>query len=248
MDMNETNAAPRQNSVELLRVDNLTKRYGEENAISGVTFSVAPGEVVGIVGPNGAGKTTLLDALAGLIVTDSGNVVWLGDPLPTSRRKAALFYLPDGVKPYQDRFTIQVLTFFANVYRRSQPDIAATIASLELQPVLRKRVSALSKGYNRRLLLAIGLLTPQRVLLMDEPFDGFDLRQTRNIIEVLHKAAGEKRTFILAIHQLADAERVCNRFILLAAGQVRGIGSLPELRSQTGIPQGSLEEIFLALT
>ena len=114
--------------------------------------------------------------------------------------------------------------------------------------MLRKRVSALSKGYNRRLLLAIGLLTPHRMVLMDEPFDGFDLRQTRNIITVVRKAAGAGRTFILAIHQLADAERVCDRFILLAGGQVRGIGTLHELREQTGIPAGSLEEIFLALT
>jgi ABC-2 type transport system ATP-binding protein len=246
--MNETNVPPRQNSMELLRAVNLTKRYGEENAIAGVTFSAAAGEVLGIVGPNGAGKTTLLEALAGLIATDSGDVFWLGDALPPSRRKAAMFYLPDGVKPYQDRFTMEVLTFFANVYRRSAADVATTIASLELQPVLRKRVSALSKGYNRRLLLAIGLLTPQRVLIMDEPFDGFDLRQTRNIIEVIRNAAGRERTFILAIHQLGDAERVCDRFILLSGGQVRGIGSLPELRSQAGIPQESLEEIFLAIT
>lgn len=159
-----------------------------------------------------------------------------------------MFYLPDGVKPYQDRFTIDILTFFARVYGRSAADVASTIAALELQPALRKRVSALSKGFNRRLLLAIGLLTPQPVLLMDEPFDGFDLRQTRNIIDIVRKAAGSGRTFILAIHQLADAERVCDRFILLAGGQVRGIGSLRELRMQTGIPQGSLEEIFLALT
>jgi ABC-2 type transport system ATP-binding protein len=248
MAMNATNAAAWQNSTELLRANNLTKRYGEENAIVGVSFSATAGEVLGIVGPNGAGKTTLLEALAGLIGTDSGNIVWLGAPLPPSRRKAAMFYLPDGVRPYQDRFTIEVLTFFASVYRRSPAETAATIACLELQPVLRKRVSALSKGYNRRLLLAIGLLTPQQILLMDEPFDGFDLRQTRNIIEVIRKAAVGKRTFILAIHQLADAERVCNRFILLAAGRVRGIGSLAELRSQTGMPKGSLEEIFLALT
>jgi len=86
------------------------------------------------------------------------------------------------------------------------------------------------------------------MVLMDEPFDGFDLRQTRNIITVVRKAAGAGRTFILAIHQLADAERVCDRFILLAGGQVRGIGTLHELREQTGIPAGSLEEIFLALT
>jgi len=221
--------------MELLRAVNLGKRYGEEAAIAGVTFSAAPGEVLGIVGPNGAGKTTLLEAIAGLVAVDSGDVFWRGNALAPSRRKAAMFYLPDGVRPYQDRFTIEILKFFASVYRRSAADVASTIASLELQPVLRKRVSALSKGYNRRLLLAIGLLTPQQVLLLDEPFDGFDLRQTRNIIDVVRKAAGDGRTFILAIHQLADAARVCDRFILLAGGQVRGIGSLRELRMQTGV-------------
>jgi ABC-2 type transport system ATP-binding protein len=239
---------PRGVSMELLRVVDLSKHFGEEAAIAGVTFSAAAGEVLGIVGPNGAGKTTLLEATAGLVAADSGDVFWLGNTLPASRRKAAMFYLPDGVKPYQDRFSIDVLMFFAGVYRRSAADVASAIAALELQPVLRKRVSALSKGYNRRLLLAIGLLTPHPMLLMDEPFDGFDLRQTRNIVAVVRKAAATGRTFILAIHQLADAERVCDRFILLAGGQVRGIGSLRELRTQTGILQASLEETFLALT
>jgi ABC-2 type transport system ATP-binding protein len=246
--MSTPNSALDETPMDLLRAVHLAKRYGDELAIAGVTFSAAAGEVLGIVGPNGAGKTTLLEAMAGLVAADSGDVFWRGHTLAPSRRKAAMFYLPDGVRPYQDRFTIEILKFFASVYRRSAEDVASTIAALELQPVLRKRVSALSKGYNRRLLLAIGLLTPQRVLLMDEPFDGFDLRQTRNMIDVVRKAAGSGRTFILAIHQLADAERVCDRLILLAGGQVRGIGSLRELRMQAGIPKGSLEEIFLALT
>src|SRR5215471_19573556 len=121
-----------------LRVVDLAKHYGEEAAIAGVTFSAAAGEVLGIVGPNGAGKTTLLEATAGLVGADSGAVFWLGDALPPSRRKAAMFYLPDGVKPYQDRFAIEVLTFFASVYRRSVTDMAKAIATLELQPVLQK--------------------------------------------------------------------------------------------------------------
>jgi ABC-2 type transport system ATP-binding protein len=248
MTITHTNLARTESSAELLQAVNLTKRYGDEVAIARVTFSAAAGEVLGIVGPNGAGKTTLLEAVSGLISTDSGNVSWHGGELPPSDRKAAMFYLPDGVRLYQDRFAIEVLTFVAGVYRRTAEDIRTAIASVELQPVLRKRVSALSKGYNRRLLLAIGLLTPQRVLLMDEPFDGFDLRQTRHIIEVIRDAAGRGRTFILAIHQLADAERVCDRFLLLAGGQVRGIGSLPELRAQTSIPTAALEDVFLALT
>jgi ABC-2 type transport system ATP-binding protein len=246
--MMATNSVRDGNPVQVLRIANLAKHYDDEPAIADVTFSVIPGEVLGIVGPNGAGKTTLLETLAGLLAADSGTVLWRGRELPASRRKEALFYLPDGVRPYQDRFAADVVSFLASVYKRSEAEVAATIGSVGLAPALRKRVHALSKGYTRRLLLALGLLTPQDVLLMDEPFDGFDLRQTRNIVEVIRGEAAKGRTFILAIHQLADAERVCDRFILFAGGQVRGIGTLGELRGQTGIPAGSLEEIFLALT
>jgi ABC-2 type transport system ATP-binding protein len=117
-----------------------------------------------------------------------------------------------------------------------------------LTQVLHKRVRSLSKGYGRRVMLALGLLAPHRLLIMDEPFDGFDLRQTREISGVLRKEAVKGRTFALAIHQLLDAERVCDRFILLANGRVRGAGTLNELRARTGLTSGSLEDIFLALT
>jgi len=83
---------------------------------------------------------------------------------------------------------------------------------------------------------------------MDEPFDGFDLRQTRDIADVLRREAATGRTLALAIHQLADAERVCDRFILLADGRIRGAGTLNDLQVQTGLAEGSLEDIFLALT
>ena len=237
-----------ESSVPLLRVAHLTKRYGEERAIDCVTFSAAAGEVIGIIGPNGAGKTTLLETVVGLLSADSGEVLWCGEPLPARHRRQALFYLPDGVRPYRDEATSQVVSFFAGVYRRSKAETAATITSVGLRPVLHKRVHALSKGYNRRLLLALALLAPHPVLLMDEPFDGFDLRQTREIVGVLRDQAARGRTFILAVHQLVDAERVCDRLILLTDGRVRGSGTLDELRAQTSLTAGSLEDVFLALT
>jgi ABC-2 type transport system ATP-binding protein len=246
--MKAVNSANLGTPADTLQATDLTKRYGDEDVIRGITFAARPGEVLGIVGPNGAGKTTLLEILAGLTAADSGNVQWRGETLPASRRKRAMFYLPDGIRPYQDRFVLDVLNFFAGVYGRSAAEVSTVIASVELAPALRKRVCALSKGYNRRLLLALGLLTPQNVLLMDEPFDGFDLRQSRNIVQVLRKEATGGRALILAIHQLADAERVCDCFLLLAGGSVQGMGTLHQLRMQTGLLQGSLEEIFLALT
>ena len=232
----------------LLRVDGLTKRYGAELAIYDAAFAAFPGEILGIIGPNGAGKTTLMETVTGLVSADSGEVLWRGELLPVARRRNSLFYLPDGVRPYQDQVTADVVSFFAGVYRRSAAEVDAILSSVGLSSVLHKRVGALSKGYNRRLLLSLGLLTPHELLLMDEPFDGFDLRQTRNIIAVLRHHAERGRTFVLAIHQLADAERICDRFILLAGGQVRGSGTLEELRETTSLPSGSLEEIFLALT
>jgi ABC-2 type transport system ATP-binding protein len=235
-------------SAPSLRVTDLTKRYGGEPVVDRVTFCALAGEVVGIIGPNGAGKTTLLETVVGLLSADSGAVLSRGEVLSPPQRRDVLFYLPDGVRPYRDQTTSQVLSFLAGVYRRSKAETAATIASVGLGPVLHKRVHALSKGYNRRLLLALGLLAPHPILLMDEPFDGFDLRQTREIIEVLRAHAARGRTFILAIHQLADAERVCDRLILLAGGRVRGAGTLDELRARSARPAASLEDIFLALT
>lgn len=113
--------------------------------------------------------------------------------------------------------------------------------------MLGKPVSALSKGYQRRLLLALGLLAPQPLLAMDEPFDGLDLRQTREEMALLRQMAQGGRTLLLSIHQLTDAERVCDRFVLLSAGRVRGEGTLPELRTAAGLRAGGLEEVFLAL-
>src|SRR5258708_30658591 len=97
-------------------------------------------------------------------------------------------------------------------------------------------------------MLALALLTPNRLRRREEPFDGFDLRQTREIMNVLRDIARNGRTLVLAIHQLNDAARVCDRFVLLAEGRVRGVGTLAQLRAQAGKPAAGLEEGFLALT
>jgi ABC-2 type transport system ATP-binding protein len=231
-----------------MEVVSLAKHYGDQRALADISFPVHAGEVLGLIGPNGAGKTTLLEAIAGLLPLDGGEVLWRGARLPLPRRREVMFYLPDGLRPWDDQHVARVVALFATVYGRPDNSVAQTIHALGLAPILRKRVLALSKGYARRLMLALALLTPHPILLMDEPFDGFDLRQTRDIMRVLRDVAGRGRTLVLAIHQLLDAERVCDRFVLLADGQLRGVGTLDELRAQTGKASAGLEDVFLALT
>jgi ABC-2 type transport system ATP-binding protein len=232
----------------VLRIDSLTKHYGDQLALEHIGFSLHAGEVLGLIGPNGAGKTTLLESIAGLLPIDSGQIFFHGHPLPAQLRRDAIFYLPDDIRPYADQVVEHVLAFFANVYRRSANQISDVVATVGLGPVLGKRIRALSKGYNRRLIIALGFLTPHPILLMDEPFDGFDLRQTRDMMGVLRRVASGGRTLLLSIHQLRDAEQVCDRFVLLAGGRIRGVGTLPQLQTQTGQSAAHLEDIFLALT
>jgi ABC-type multidrug transport system ATPase subunit len=232
----------------VLQIASLTKYYGEQRALEDVAFSVHAGEVLGLIGPNGAGKTTLLEAIAGLLPADSGAIHFRDQLLPLRRRREVIFYLPDGVRPYADQTTEQVLAFFAGVYRRSTTEASEIVSMVGLRPMLAKRIHALSKGYNRRLIIALGFLTRHPILLMDEPFDGFDLRQTRDMMAVLRRVASGGRTLLLSIHQLRDAEQVCDRLALLADGRIRGVDTLEELRGQANRPGANLEDIFLALT
>jgi ABC-2 type transport system ATP-binding protein len=121
-----------------------------------------------------------------------------------------------------------------------------------LEPLLDATIGSLSKGQRKRALIAIGLLMPQPVLLADEPFDGLDLRQSREVAQTLRSYASAGRTMFLSIHQIRDAARVCDRFVLLSSGRARGEGTLQELAA-VAAARGSragddLEEVFLALT
>jgi ABC-2 type transport system ATP-binding protein len=127
------------------------------------------------------------------------------------------------------------------------------VSQLDLGQLLTQRIGTLSKGQRKRTLLAIGLLTAQPALLIDEPFEGLDLRQARDIAAALRMHAARGRTLFLSIHQISDAARFCDRFILLSGGRVCGEGTVAELaalasRRNAAKPNENLEEVFLALT
>ena len=237
----------------LFDVNGLCKRFGRIAALSDVSFQVRAGEVLGLIGPNGAGKSTLFECLGGVLPSDSGTVRAGGRPVGTRERPSLLFYVPAGIAPWPAQSVRWALDFTIGFFG-GQPALRdEVIDQLDLRPLLRQPVGTLSKGQRKRALLAIGLLTPQPALLIDEPFEGLDLRQARDIAAALRAHAARGRTLFLSIHQIGDAARFCDRFVLLSGGRVCGEGTVRELAALAAVRDGSrtyedLEEVFLALT
>src|SRR5215210_4463273 len=215
----------------IVRVHNLSKRYGSFVAVSDASFSINSGEVLGVIGPNGSGKTTLLEMLGGVLSPDSGTV-----ELTDGVARPALFYLPDGITPWAEQTVNWVLDFTIGFFGGRGDLRAQVVDRLTLGAFLRSPLSTLSKGQRKRTMLACGLLTRHPVLLADEPFDGLDLRQTREVTQYLKEVAATGRTLLVSIHQISEAERLCERFVLLSGGRVR---------AEAAIPAAQLEEVFL---
>jgi ABC-type multidrug transport system ATPase subunit len=237
----------------LFQARNLTKRYGRLTALSDVSFSVRPSEVLGLIGPNGSGKTTLFECLGGVLPLDDGSIVRDGRPLTDRERAATAFYLPDTIVPWPAQRVGWAIDFTLGFFRGRADLRDEVVERLDITPLLDATIGSLSKGQRKRALLAIGLLMPHPVLMADEPFDGLDLRQSRDVAETLRSYASSGRTMFLSIHQIRDAARVCDRFVLLSGGRSRGEGTLEELSklaaSSGGAPvSDDLEEVFLALT
>ena len=224
----------------MLSVRGIQKRFGRRVVLEDVSFSVRPGEILGLIGPNGAGKTTLFECLAGLLPIDSGAVT-------PADRKPILYYVPDGIRPWPDQTLQWTTEFFERLFRRPAGTAAGIVESLGLATLANSPLGWLSKGELKRALLALGLLTPQPILMLDEPFDGLDLRQMREAMALFRKESRAGRTLFLSVHELGHAAQVCDRLVLLSAGRVAGVGTLDELRARAGIA-GGIEEVFLALT
>jgi ABC-2 type transport system ATP-binding protein len=238
---------------EWLRVAGLSKHYGRLAALSDVGFSIRPGEILGLIGPNGSGKTTLFECMAGVLPPTAGRVLFDGHPITVRERSSLLFYLPDAVAPWPAQPVKWALDYTIGFFGGRSALLQDVIDNLGLTPLLEQPMGALSKGQRKRVMLAIGLLTRQPVLLADEPFDGLDLRQSREAAATLRAHASRGRTLFLSIHQISDASRICDRFVLLSDGRVCGEGTLKDLTAHAltrGFvrPRPDLEEVFLALT
>lgn len=235
----------------MLEVKNLKKRFGDFEAVKGVSFVVNEGEVLGFLGPNGAGKSTTMRMITGFLPPSAGTAVVNGhdiaaDPIAA---KADLGYLPESAPSYKAMTVRDYLAFVASVRRDRCPDVAkaveAAIAKAKLEGKANQTIETLSKGYRQRTCFAQAILHDPAVLIMDEPTDGLDPNQKQTVREMIKEMAAEK-AIVISTHILEEVDAVCTRALVIADGQIKADGTPAQLRAMD--PSGRLDVVFHNLT
>jgi len=220
----------------MIEVTDLSKSYGAVQALRGVSFKIAEGEIVGLLGPNGAGKTTILKILTGYLQPDTGTVIMDGLDVLTHTREvqARIGYLPENAPLYPDLNVQTYLKMMADI-RQIPPDeqlacISEAVHAVGVEVHLTRPIGKLSKGYRQRVGLAQAILHRPRILILDEPTLGLDPTQ---IIEIrkLIKRLSSQSTVLFSSHILPEVEVLCDRAIILMNGEIKADAHLSDLAS-----------------
>jgi ABC-2 type transport system ATP-binding protein len=221
-------------------VDGLRKRYGEVDALAGVSFRVEPGEIFGLLGPNGAGKTTAIGAIAGLIPPDGGSVRVMSFSAGSAEARVRLGIAPQEIALYEDLTALDNLSFFGGLYglkgRALSERIGAALEIVGLSERARSRVSAFSGGMKRRLNLAAALVHDPSVLLLDEPTAGVDPQSRAHLFDAVRALADRGKTVLYTTHYMEEAEKLCRRIAILDRGRMLAQGTLAELMASVKTP------------
>ncbi len=238
----------------MIRVVDYHKAYGQTIAVSGLSFDVPPGAVLGLVGPNGAGKTTTLRALAGIIRPTHGQLAIAGhdvvnDPIAAKRELA---YVPDDPKLF-DALTIwEHLEFIASAYRVADfaPKAQALLAQFDLVEKQKTMAQELSRGMRQKVAICCAYLHEPKAILFDEPLTGLDPYAIRTLKASISEHAAKGAAVMVSSHLLALVEDLCTHLLILNRGKSLFYGSLAEARTKYADLQGeaSLEEVFFRAT
>jgi ABC-2 type transport system ATP-binding protein len=238
-----------------LQFDTVWKRYGTVEALRGVSFDVAAGEIVGLLGPNGAGKSTAMKIAIGIVRPDAGSIRLLGQPMgpEATDLKRFLGYVPENPSLYEFLTASEYLDFLADMYGLSTEGRAERVQSflvgLELAGHENSMMSGFSQGMKQKVALIGALLHRPRLLVLDEPLNGLDPRSARLVKELLTTLARREGVGVLfSTHVLEIAEAICDRLVIVHQGSVVASGTVAALRGRAGLPGSGLEEVFLALT
>src|SRR5690554_3900341 len=223
--------------AESIVVENLHKRYGDFEALRGISFSIKPGEIVGFLGPNGAGKTTTMKILTCFMSASGGSARVAGYDVhkSSSEVRQRIGYLPENVPLYDEMIVFDYLRFVAELRgvekSRREERIRAVAELTGLHQVMGRTISELSKGYRQRVGLAQAIIHEPDVIVLDEPTTGLDPNQIIEIRDVI-KTIGQEKTIIFSTHILQEVTAVCDRIIIINRGQIVADGSLHELEER----------------
>jgi len=236
-----------------LRVEELGRTYDGARALSGLSFGVAAGEIVGLVGPNGAGKTTALRSIAGILPIQEGRVLVGGHDVAEEEvaAKRLLAWVPDDPQPFDSLTVEEHLEFTAALYGLAdwRPRADELLGSFELREKRAALGGELSRGMRQKLACAQAWLPRPRLILLDEPLSGLDPRGIRSARQAIRTLAEEGTAVLLSSHQLELIEALAHRILILDRGRRVFLGTLQEARATLSSSAGtSLEEIFLAVT
>lgn len=217
-----------------IKVENLTKVYGEQRAVDAVTFEAKKGEVLGFLGPNGAGKTTTMKMITCFIPQTAGSAEVCGFDTATQSMdvRRRIGYLPENNPLYKDMYIKEYLEFVAGLHnvsnKKSRVDEMIEITGLGLEK--KKQINALSKGYRQRVGLAQAMLHDPEVLILDEPTSGLDPNQ---IIEIrnLIKQLGREKTVIFSTHIMQEVQAICDRVLIINRGKIVADDSIDALQN-----------------
>jgi len=238
----------------VLEVEALAKDYDGLQAVSDLSFSVQPGEILGLVGPNGAGKTTTLRCLAGILPPAAGRVRVCGyelsvDPVEVKRRLA---FIADEPRLFDYLTVTEHLQFIARLYQVADAEARSQtlLTELELTDKTRALPGELSRGMKQKLAIACGLLHDPRVILFDEPLTGLDPVGIRRMKDSIARRAREGAAIIVSSHLLHLVEELCHRMLMIKAGRKVAHGTLAEIKAAAPQLQAdaSLEDVFLHVT
>ena len=222
-------------------IENLTKSYGSQKALDGVSLEIKSGQITGLLGPNGAGKSTLMKIITGSVIPDTGSVMVNGvdvlkEPLKVQR---VLGYLPEHNPQYLELYIKEYLEYVASIYKVEKSRVSQVIDMVLLGPEQHKKIGALSKGYRQRVGLAAALIPDPQILILDEPTTGLDPAQLVEIRALLMEIAADK-TVLFSTHIMQEVVELCSSCIFLKDGELKQV--LTETEIQKGPKH--LEDIF----
>jgi ABC-2 type transport system ATP-binding protein len=241
------------NESPVIEVKNLCKSYGPIQAVNDLSFTVRPGEILGLVGANGAGKTSALRTITGILQPSSGTVHVAGHNIEREpvAAKRAFAYIPDTIHAYDLLTVTEHLHFIALAYhiKDARAKYADLLEELEIANKRNEPASNLSRGMLQKLSLACAFLREPKVIILDEPLTGLDPRGIRNIKESIRRRAARGTAFLLSSHLLVLVEALCDRVLILHRGKKMAFGSLDQIRDGATLHKdASLEEVFFAVT